>query len=405
MLMVVAALTILYGNLCALPQRNLKRLLAYSGIANAGYLLMGIVAQSGEGTAAILYYLAGYLFTLVAAFMIINLLTRDGEGEDISCLAGLGKRSPFLAVDTDIVPPCRLLVSRRLAGFFGKFLLMKVGCGRGVWQHRLLRAAGRGGVRRRRFRSTTTSGSSALFTGRKTRPTTRQWRSLGQRESCLASASRRFSTSDCCPTSPSTGPTPPPRSRLLPSKSASRAKSLPGSCLAKRFISSPSRATETIGVGRSLLAMIVSIVCSVVSSTFEHGLFLFREISQRHRLGVIRLAKRLVGEQMLELGEDVLCVFAQRSAVADEIVAAAALRRVDPPRHGEHLPVVVGGHVGCDERPAFFWFASTTTVPSVIPATMRLRIGKLCLSPLRLNWVITAPLLAMRSYSSAFSAG
>jgi len=126
MLMVVAALTILYGNLCALPQRNLKRLLAYSGIANAGYLLMGIVAQSesGEGTAAILYYLAGYLFTLVAAFMIINLLTRDGEGEDISCLAGLGKRSPFLALTLTLavvslagIPP--------LAGFFGKFLLVK----------------------------------------------------------------------------------------------------------------------------------------------------------------------------------------------------------------------------------------------------------------------------------------
>ena len=54
-----------------------------------------------------------------------------------------------------------------------------------------------------------------------------------------------------------------------------------------------------------------------------------------------------------------------------------------------------------------FWFASTTTVPSVIPATMRLRIGKLCLSPLRLNgnWVMTAPLSEMRSYNSAFSAG
>ncbi|MDD9867048.1 MAG: NADH-quinone oxidoreductase subunit N, partial [Verrucomicrobiales bacterium] len=56
-LLVISALTILYGNLCALPQRNLKRLLAYSGIANAGYLLMGIVAQSEEGTVAILYYL------------------------------------------------------------------------------------------------------------------------------------------------------------------------------------------------------------------------------------------------------------------------------------------------------------------------------------------------------------
>ncbi|MBC8244601.1 MAG: NADH-quinone oxidoreductase subunit N [Verrucomicrobia bacterium] len=124
MLMVVAALTILYGNLCAVPQRNLKRLLAYSGIANAGYLLMGIVAQSDDGKAAILYYLAGYLFTLVATFMIIHLITSEGEGEDIACLAGLNKRSPFLAfvlalcsVSLAGIPP--------LAGFFGKFLLVK----------------------------------------------------------------------------------------------------------------------------------------------------------------------------------------------------------------------------------------------------------------------------------------
>ncbi len=128
-LIVVAALTILYGNLCALPQRNLKRLLAYSGIANAGYLLMGIVAQSNEGTAAILYYLVGYLFTLVAAFMIINLVTREGEGEDISCLADLNKRSPLLALTLALcavslagIPP--------LAGFFGKFLLVKSVAGR-----------------------------------------------------------------------------------------------------------------------------------------------------------------------------------------------------------------------------------------------------------------------------------
>ena len=124
LLMIVAALTILYGNLCALPQRNLKRLLAYSGIANAGYLLMGIVAQSDEGTAAILYYLAGYLFTLMAAFMIINLITSEGEGEDISCLAGLNKRSPFLAF-TLVLCVVSLAGIPPLAGFFGKFLIVK----------------------------------------------------------------------------------------------------------------------------------------------------------------------------------------------------------------------------------------------------------------------------------------
>ena len=120
----ISAVTILYGNLCALPQRNLKRLLAYSGIANAGYLLMGIVAQSEAGTAAILYYLAGYLFALITIFLITNLLTKEGEGEDISCLENLNNRSPFLAVAMTLavvslagIPP--------LAGFFGKFLLIK----------------------------------------------------------------------------------------------------------------------------------------------------------------------------------------------------------------------------------------------------------------------------------------
>ena len=120
----ISAVTILYGNLCALPQRNLKRLLAYSGIANAGYLLMGIVAQSEAGTAAILYYLAGYLFALITIFLIINLLTKEGEGEEISCLENLNNRSPFLAVAMTLaavslagIPP--------LAGFFGKFLLIK----------------------------------------------------------------------------------------------------------------------------------------------------------------------------------------------------------------------------------------------------------------------------------------
>ena len=124
LLIFISAATILYGNLCALPQRNLKRLLAYSGIANAGYLLMGIVAQSEAGTSAILYYLAGYLFALITVFLIINLITKEGEGEDISCLENLNRRSPFLACAMTLaaislagIPP--------LAGFFGKFLLIK----------------------------------------------------------------------------------------------------------------------------------------------------------------------------------------------------------------------------------------------------------------------------------------
>jgi NADH-quinone oxidoreductase subunit N len=124
LLMVIAIITILYGNLCAIPQRNLKRLLGYSSIGNAGYLLLGITAVSYSGSSAVLYYLLGYLFTVLAAFLVISAITRNGQDEDISVLAGLHQRSPILAatlafsmVSLAGIPP--------LAGFFGKFLLLK----------------------------------------------------------------------------------------------------------------------------------------------------------------------------------------------------------------------------------------------------------------------------------------
>ena len=124
LLMILSAATILYGNLCAIPQRNLKRLLGYSSIANAGYLLMGVAVMTQSGSAAVLYYLSGYLFTLLAAFTVIAILLRKSEVEDITALAGLNQRSPFLAAAMTMamvslagVPP--------LAGFFGKFLLVK----------------------------------------------------------------------------------------------------------------------------------------------------------------------------------------------------------------------------------------------------------------------------------------
>ncbi len=123
-LIVISGLTILYGNLCAIPQRNLKRLLGYSGIAHAGYLLLGVAALSASGQAAVLYYLGGYLFTVLGAFTVVALVTRHLENEDIAALAGLHRRSPLLAstltaamVSLAGIPP--------LAGFFGKFLLLK----------------------------------------------------------------------------------------------------------------------------------------------------------------------------------------------------------------------------------------------------------------------------------------
>src|SRR5437867_4371844 len=77
LLVAISAVTILYGSLCAIPQRNLKRLLGYSSISNAGYLLLGVAALSHAGQSAVLYYLGGYLFTVLAAFMVICLVMRQ----------------------------------------------------------------------------------------------------------------------------------------------------------------------------------------------------------------------------------------------------------------------------------------------------------------------------------------
>jgi NADH-quinone oxidoreductase subunit N len=124
LLIVISGITILYGNLCALPQRNLKRLMGYSSISHAGYLLLGVAVLSASGQSALLYYLAGYLFTVMASFTVIALVMRHLNDEDISALAGLSQRSPLLAATMTFamvslagIPP--------LAGFFGKFLLLK----------------------------------------------------------------------------------------------------------------------------------------------------------------------------------------------------------------------------------------------------------------------------------------
>ena len=124
LLIVISGITILYGNLCALPQRNLKRLLGYSSISHAGYLLMGVAALNASGQAAVMYYLGGYLFTVLAGFLVIALVLRHLETEDISGLAGLHQRSPLLAA-TMTVSMVSLAGIPPLAGFFGKFLLLK----------------------------------------------------------------------------------------------------------------------------------------------------------------------------------------------------------------------------------------------------------------------------------------
>src|SRR5437773_3036660 len=124
-LAVLAAFSILIGNLVALVQTNLRRLLAYSAVAHAGYTLLGIIAGGREGFSATLFYTTIYSFTLIGAFGIVALVRRETGGDDLQNFAGLRARSPLLAGCMAVfmlslagLPP--------LAGFFGKFYLFSV---------------------------------------------------------------------------------------------------------------------------------------------------------------------------------------------------------------------------------------------------------------------------------------
>jgi NADH-quinone oxidoreductase subunit N len=125
LLAVLAALSILLGNFVALAQKNVRRLLAYSAVAHAGYTLLGLVAGGRDGFSATLFYTTIYAITLVGAFGVVALVRRETGGDDFSNFAGLRARSPLLAGCMAIfmlslagLPP--------LAGFFGKFYLFSV---------------------------------------------------------------------------------------------------------------------------------------------------------------------------------------------------------------------------------------------------------------------------------------
>ncbi len=94
----IAVATMIGGAIFAVTQRNIKRLLAYSSIANAGYLLIGVIAL-GEAVGQTMFYLAAYGFTVIAAFAVVSLV-RDGDEEatHLARWAGLGKKSPGTAV-------------------------------------------------------------------------------------------------------------------------------------------------------------------------------------------------------------------------------------------------------------------------------------------------------------------
>ena len=120
----VAAVTMTAGNVVAIAQSNLKRMLAYSSVAHVGYMLMGLVAGGVSGAGAVLYYLLAYTFTTIGAFgVILMLVERAGEeAVDVGGYAGLARRHPLLAATLSLfllsligIPP--------LAGFVGKFYL------------------------------------------------------------------------------------------------------------------------------------------------------------------------------------------------------------------------------------------------------------------------------------------
>jgi NADH-quinone oxidoreductase subunit N len=94
----LAAVTIVAGNLMAIPQQNAKRLLAYSGIAHIGYMLMGLAAFSASGTAMVLFYLVAYVFGNMGAFLVVEAVARAEGTEHLAGLRGLAQRSPLLAL-------------------------------------------------------------------------------------------------------------------------------------------------------------------------------------------------------------------------------------------------------------------------------------------------------------------
>lgn len=120
LLAVVAALSVVIGNLAAIAQSSVRRLLAYSAVAHAGYALLGILAPGQAGISSLIYYVLTYALTVLGAFGVVAVVEQRGDDDRFAVFAGLGKRAPVLSFCMMIfmlslagIPP--------LAGFFGKF--------------------------------------------------------------------------------------------------------------------------------------------------------------------------------------------------------------------------------------------------------------------------------------------
>ncbi len=130
LLAVLAVGSMFYGNLIALIQKDFKRLLGYSSIAHAGYALLGIVALNQLGYSAAIYYMVGYLLMILACFVVICKVSRDGANVALEDLAGLHRRAPLLAITLGVgvfglagMPP--------FVGFMAKLTLLSAALSRG----------------------------------------------------------------------------------------------------------------------------------------------------------------------------------------------------------------------------------------------------------------------------------
>ena len=128
----IAIATMTLGNLAAIYQKNLKRLLAYSSIAQAGYALVGMLAMTPDGTSAVIYYLLMYIFTNILAFGVLIIFAKHTGSENVEDLAGLSRRSPWLAI-VMLIAILSLAGIPPTAGFIGKFLLFKAAVDAGLW--------------------------------------------------------------------------------------------------------------------------------------------------------------------------------------------------------------------------------------------------------------------------------
>jgi NADH-quinone oxidoreductase subunit N len=130
LLSALAVASMCYGNLVALMQRDLKRLLAFSGIAHAGYALIGFVAMDQAGFTAALYYVIAYLAMVLTCFVVVCAVSRDGANVALEDLAGLHRRAPLLAL-TLVVGMFALAGLPPFAGFMGKLALLKAALAKG----------------------------------------------------------------------------------------------------------------------------------------------------------------------------------------------------------------------------------------------------------------------------------